>query len=77
MKSPKPKPPTAPRKKPIGRPRKPIASTALEKINPRTIEVQSAHNLKDQLTVKELKFIEIYLLGDLNEDEAMIAADYT
>jgi hypothetical protein len=36
-----------------------------------------SRNLKDQLTAKELKFIENYLLGDLNVDEAMIAAGYT
>src|SRR5208337_4273603 len=40
------------------------------------IEVQSARNLKDPLTVKELKFLEIYLSGDLNVDEAMISAGY-
>ncbi|MGD0972342.1 MAG: hypothetical protein ABSA04_13295 [Desulfobaccales bacterium] len=49
----------------------------MQKINPDPPEVQSARNLKDQLTVKELKFIEIYLSGDLNVDEAMIAAGYT
>ncbi len=77
MSSPKPKPATAPPKKPKARPRKPTTATALEKINPDPPEVQSARNLKDQLTVKELKFLEIYLQGDLNVDEAMIAAGYT
>ncbi len=77
MKNPKPQPAlTAPSKRAPGRPRKPTTTTALENINPDPGEVQSACNFKDQLTAKEMKFLEIYLLGELNVDEAMISAGY-
>jgi len=77
MKSPKLQPGlTAPPKRAIGKPRKPNTATELEAINPDPNEVQSARRLKDQLTIKELKFLEIYFLEGLNMDQAMISAGY-
>jgi hypothetical protein len=40
------------------------------------IEDESGINLKSQLTMKELRFIELYLIGDLTVDKAMESAGY-
>lgn len=37
---------------------------------------KSARHLKDPLSLKEMKFLEIYFLGGLNMDQAMISAGY-
>ncbi len=39
-------------------------------------EVSSARDLKSELTLKELKFLEIYLTGGVSIDKAMISAGY-
>ncbi len=67
---------TAPPKRGRGRPRKPITVTELEDINPDSNEVKSARSLKSELTLKELKFLEIYLTGGVSIDKAMISAGY-
>jgi len=62
-----------------GRPRKSIAVSVneLEDIKPDSNAIKSARNLKDQLTEKELKFIEIYMLGEITKEKAMELAGYT
>ncbi len=67
---------TASPKRGRGRPRKPITVTELEDINPDSNEVKSARSLKSELTLKELKFLEIYLTGGVSIDKAMISAGY-
>ncbi len=68
---------SAPPKRGRGRPRKTFTVTELEDINPDSNEVKSARNLKDQLNAKELKFIEIYMLGGVTKEKAMELAGYT
>lgn len=82
---------TDPPKRGRGRPRKPMPLVSNNNISLDNMymdgsksielagnnqELSSAKDFKSLLTLKELKFLEIYLLGDMNLDQAMISAGY-
>jgi hypothetical protein len=51
-------------------------NNGLVNINPDEPEIRSARSLKDEITEKEKKFLEIYLAGGITKDKAMILAGY-